>query len=64
MNSYGCVDFQSKPLFYRWTSDSKGSLESVAQNDSLDELHIKAKAYIGAIKYYIMSELERKKVGN
>jgi len=51
MNSYGCVGFNCKPLFYRWTSDSKESLEPVNHNDSLDILYLKAKAYARAMKF-------------
>lgn len=59
MNSKGCVDFKWNPLYYRWTSDNKESLESVLQNDSLYLLYLKAKAYSSAVKYYIMSDLTK-----
>jgi len=65
MDSTGCVDFQSKPLFYRWESNSSKTLMPIngIQESRLDSLLLKARAYIASMNYYIMSELKSKKIG-
>lgn len=63
MNSKGCVDFQSTPLYFNWENDSTGVLIPTQQNFHIDSLYLKSKAYVSSMKFYIMNELRSKKVG-
>lgn len=65
MNHNGCVDFQSSKLSFKWENDSSKVLLPLGSqsNEQLDSLYNKAKAYVASMKYYIMNELQSKKVG-
>lgn len=65
MNYKGCVDFQNSTLFYKWETDSTRNLVPLdtIKDVQLDSLYLRARAYDASMNFYIMNELNSKKVG-
>ncbi len=71
MDSVGCVDYTSTPLYFRWTDKNSMQLEPSTQNPDahLQNLMIKAKAFTASMNAFVMNDLisktkNAKKSGN
>jgi len=65
MNSAGCVDFRKSPLFFRWENKESERLVAADQSKdkNIDMLYLKSRAYVASMSYYIMDELNSRKIG-
>ena len=66
MDSVGCVDYSSTPLYFRWTDKNTMQLEPSTENPDahLQNLMIKAKAYTASMNAFVMSDLANKTKNN
>ncbi|MGE0078908.1 MAG: hypothetical protein AB7S48_13695 [Bacteroidales bacterium] len=62
MDSVGCVDYSSTPLYFRWSDTNTMQLEPSLQNpdEHLKELMIKSKAYTASMNILVMEDLAKK----
>lgn len=62
MDSIGCVDYTSTPLYFRWSDMNTMQLEPSSQNpdEHLKELMIKSKAYTASMNILVMEDLAKK----